>query len=84
MSEYLGMMEFDNNLLERIKKVCEDTRAKDKTFKFQIKKSKFKKDKILIVSSESKNQSHRRLTWLVKKVLKEHNLIYWVKAKGGD
>ena len=80
---YLGLMEFDNKHLARIKKVCKDTFDKDATFIFKILSSKFKRDKILIVSSETKDITHRRLTWLVKKVLKGEDegkdFYYWIK-----
>ena len=80
---HIGFMEFDVTTLSRIKKVCNDTYSKDKSFRFKIKDSKFERDKILMVFSKDVNIAHKRMMWLIKKVLKGendgHDFIYWVK-----
>lgn len=68
--------------LSRIAKVCKNIAEKDPTFKFRIYNSKFKQyDFLLIVFSETVDQSHKRGVWLVKKAFPEFNLCYWIQYK---
>ncbi|MEM1577926.1 MAG: hypothetical protein QXM27_02880 [Candidatus Pacearchaeota archaeon] len=76
-STNIGFKEKDK---ERIEKVCKDTFEKDPSFKYRIFQSFFPKyDYILTVYSPTKDQAFKRGDWLVKKALKDLNLLFWVK-----
>lgn len=61
-------------------KVCRDTHNMDETFIYKIVDSWFDKyDYILIIYSKDKDTAYRRGMWLVKKVFKDQNLLFWVK-----
>jgi hypothetical protein len=63
--------------------ICSDTKAKDDTFRYEVRRSTFSPgEHVLFIHSSSKDQAHRRGTWLVKKALPSHglnNFLYWVK-----
>jgi len=64
-----------------LEKILEDIAKKDSTFKYSIYNSRFPQyDQIIIVSSRSRDQAHKRGLLLTKKYFPtEYNLQYWVK-----
>ena len=68
-----------------MREACEDVlegiASVDPTFKYSIYNSKFPQyDQVIIVSSETKDQAHKRGLLLTKRYFpEEYSLIYWVK-----
>lgn len=77
---YKTCIGFKDEHLARVEKVCADTRAKDPTFRWIIKRSLFEKyDWVLVIHSRGKRQAHARGLLMVKKYLEDLELVYWVK-----
>ena len=79
----IGFKEEDKEALE---KMFKDIYAKDKTFIFKIKKSKYKNsDWVVFVNSESLDKAHRRGTWIVNKYKDNtrKELLYEVREQNG-
>lgn len=74
----IGIM-FD--MREACEKVLEHLAERDPTFKYSIYNSRFPQyDQIIIVSSGSRDQAHKRGLLLTKRYFpQEYGLIYWVK-----
>lgn len=71
---------------EEIRRICEDIRRRDPTFKYAI----YRPEKpplsdsysyVLIIESETREQAQRRGMWMVKKVKPLEGSLYWVKEK---
>lgn len=75
---------FKKMLLDEVLKICRDTYNIDDTFRYKIVESWFPKyDYILIIYSKDRDQAFKRGIWIVKKALKDHGLLFWVKEKKG-
>jgi len=79
--EFCCMIGITYEMRPECEKILDDLAEKDPTFKYSIYNSKFPQyDQIIIVSSGSRDQAHKRGLLLCKRYFPpEFNLQYWVK-----
>lgn len=80
-AEYCCMIGIKFEMREACEEVLERIAAMDPTFKYSIYNSVFPQyDQVIVVSSGSKDQAHKRGLLLTKRYFpKEYSLAYWVK-----
>lgn len=79
--DYCCMIGISYNMRAKCEEILEDIANIDSTFKYSIYNSKFPQyDQIIIVSSGTKDQAHKRGLLLCRRYFpEEYNLVYWVK-----
>lgn len=79
--DYCCMIGIKFEMREKLEKILKDIAEVDPTFKFGIHNSKFPQyDQIIIVSSKTRDQAHKRGLLLCKRYApEEYSLQYWVK-----